>query len=596
MQCPKYIPCSDPEDLSKVFEMIRPEDQPDILKKNTDFRRRANKAVSSVVAQLAPKPVEEQKPSALSQLCSCCKKKKKEDVSEEENQHEEKPPSTQLTPELQNASSQGTEMMKKIFFPALPHLLQDVWVFLEFGITIFAFVFGLLSLDFEDGSKAFNIFYFTLTIISIILAVIDAFIYFFQMDSCAECLKICHAKWKKKNGSADVEEELVFEEEPETKKCCRLSQKKKEKFNTYFELVRNVVSEAILYPLLICDLFDFIVGGVFRNISTDDHINFTLFVVGSLYLILSVYIMRMFLIISSLLSLKRLPKMPNSSGSATSNLRLITWFTFHILCQLITHFILILAVALKIRNENPNFGEQDTVFVSGFLWIVVVLGGLIPMTGIITFFVTNYYYAKEFSISFWIDMMSLLQAPDFTETVFKSGGTEAPGELAQDFVKKSELKKVKKQYERFKSPSWYVKFFFPLRLPVMVVIGLVYTLGLVAYLVSLVLTQNPPTAMSGTVELILFDDIPVTVAFLLCSVVLFVFNIKIIILMAVFLILFVLFVISASLMLIIVVPFIIIFYIPIGFCVGFLQCCRSTFKDLSIFETPGEPINYYNAV
>ena len=582
-----------------MFEMIRPEDQPNILKKNTDFRRRANKAVSSVVAELVPKPVEEKKPSTLSQLCSCCKREEKKDKMEEENQPEEKrkpkPPSTQLTPQLQKASSQGTEMMKKVFFPALPHLLQDLWVVLEFGITIFAFVFGLISLDFEDGSKTFNILYFTLTIISIILAVIDAFIYFVQMGSWVECLKICYAKLKR-NGSSDNEEELVFDEEPETKKCCRLSQKRKEKFNTYFELVRNIVSEAILYPLLICDLFDFIVGGVFRNVSADDHVNFTLFVVGSLYLILSVYIMRMFLIISSLISLKRLPTMPNSSGSAASNLRLISWFTFHVLCQLITHFVLILAVSLKIRNENPNFGEQDTIFISGFLWIVVVLGGLIPMTGIITFFVTNYYYAKEFSISFWIDMMSLLQAPSFTETVFESGGTEAPGELAEDFVKKSELKKVKKQYENFKSPSWYTKFFFPLRLPVLVVIGLVYTLGLVAYLVSLVLTQNNPRGTCGNVQLILFEDIPVTVVFVLCSVVLFAFNIKIIILMVVFLILLVLFIVSVSLMLTIVVPFIILFYIPIGFCVGCLQCYKSTFRDFHIFETPGKPINYYNAV
>lgn len=591
--------CSDPENLEGVFEMMRPEDQPDVLKKDTDFRRRANKAVASVVTEMMPKPEEKEKePSALSKLCSCFERKEKEEKKEKKKPGEKrkpKPPATQLSPQLQKASSQGTKMMKKVFFPALPHLLQDFWVFLEFAITIFAFVFGLLSLDFEDGSKAFNIFYFTLTIISIILALIDGFIYFVQMGSCAECVRICYAKLKKRsNGENNIL--LEIDEETQTKKCCRMSKEKKEKFNTYFELVRNLISEGILYPLLICDLFDFIVGGVFRNVSTDDRLNFTLFVVGSLYLILSVYVMRMFLIIGSLLSLRRLPPMPNASGSGGDNIKLLKWFSGHILCQVITHAILIICVSLKIRNENPNHGEQDGVYVSGFLWAVVVLGGLIPLAGIVSFFITNYYHMKEFSISFWIDMMSLLQAPSFTDTVFQSGGTDAPSELAEDFVKNSELKKVKKHFERYKSPRWYVKYFFPLRLPLLVIMGLVYTLGLVTFLVSLIITQNPPAPTSTTIELVIFEDYPLTAAFFLCAIILFLFNMKIVILMTVFIILLVLFLISATLMIAIMLPIVLLIYLPVGFCVGCLQCCRSTVKEVNIFETPGVSINYYNVV
>ena len=580
--------------------MLRYEDQPDILKKDSSFRRRANKAISGAISGVLPQSQNEEEEEEEDDeeefgLCGCLKRKREGVQEKRRGERKKKPPATHLSPQLQKASSQGIDMMKKVFFPALPHLLQDAWVYLEFGITMFAFIFGLFSLDLNDGSKAFNIVYLTLTIISIVLAVVDCFLYFVQMGSCAECLKICYVKLKRRG--EDGEQELLAMEdgEVEGKRCCKMSKEKKEKFNTYFELVRNIVSEAILYPLLICDLFDFIVGGVFRNISTDDHLNFTLFVVGGLYLILAVYIMRMFLIVGSILSLSRIPTMPNASGSQGNNVRLLRWFSVHILFQILTHALLIVSVALKIRHENPNFGEQDSIFASSFLWINVVLGGVIPFAGILSFFVTNYYHMREFSISFWIEMMAMLQAPSFTDAVFPSEEGQSPSDLAQQFVKDSDLKKVQKQFQRYKSPSWFAKFLFPLRLPLLVAVGSFFVLGLFAFLTSLVLSQNPVSPDGSTVQVVLFDDIPVTVAFFLCGVLLIAFNFKIVLLMMVFFLLCAIFLLGLSVMVAVMLPFVILVYFPIGCCVACVKCCRNTVEEVSIFTQPGIKIDYFSA-
>ena len=587
--------------------MMSREDQPDILKKDSSFRRRANKAISGAIANVLPQPrregegeEEEEEEEGLG-LCGCLKSKKKVGEKESEKkkpgEKKKKPPATQLSPQLQKASSQGVNMMKKLVFPALPHLLQDLWVYLEFGITMFAFVFGLLTLDLSDGSKVFNIVYLTLTIISIALAIIDCFLYFVQMGSCAECLKICYVKLKKRGEEAELELLEVEDGGSERKGCCRMSKEKKEKFNAYFELVRNIISEAILYPLLICDLFDFIVGGVFRNVDSNDHLNFTLFVIGSLYLILAVYIMRMFLIIGSVISLSRIPTtMPNASGSQGNNIRLLKFFSIHILFQIITHALLIISVALKIRHENPNFGEQDTIFASSFLWINVVLGGLLPMVGILSFFVTNYYYMREFSIGFWIEMMAMLQAPSFTDAVFPSEDSESPADLAEQFVKNSELKKVQKQFQRYKSPSWLTKFLFPLRLPLLVTVGMLFVLGLFAFLASLILTQDPVSPTGSTIKVILFDDIPITVAFFLCGLLLMAFNFKIVILMLVFLVLSAVFLVGMCIMVVVMLPFVVLVYFPLGFCFGCTKCCKNTCEEVSVFTTPGTKIDYFNAV
>ena len=58
---------------------------------------------------------------------------------------EESTPSTDLTPEMQKASQQGWSMIKTIVFPALPPVLQDLWVYLELVISIVAFILGLLD-------------------------------------------------------------------------------------------------------------------------------------------------------------------------------------------------------------------------------------------------------------------------------------------------------------------------------------------------------------------------------------------------------------------------------------------------------------------
>ena len=584
----------DPEDLSGIFEVMSYENQPDILKKDSNFRRRANKAISTAITDKKVKEEREERESCFFQLCKCLNKKEKGSEKEKKPGEKKKPPATKLSPQLRKASSQGINMMKKVFFPALPHLLQDIWVYLEFGITMFAFIFGALSLDLKDGSKAFNIVYLILTIISIILAIIDCFLYFVQMGSCVECLKLCSRKCKKRG--EEIEMELLDEFEADEKMgCCRMSKKRKEKFNTYFELVRNIVSEAILYPLLICDLFDFIVGGVFRNVNSDDRINFTLFVVGSLYLILSVYIMRIFLILGTVRSLSRLPKMPNSSGSQVNNILLLKWFSIHILFQVATHALLIISVALKIRHENPNFGEQESIFASSFLWIIIVLGGLIPIVGILTFFVTNYYYMREFTISFWIEMMAMLQAPTFTDTVFQAENGQSPQDFALDFVKDSELKKVQKQFQRFKSPSWLTKFLFPLKLPLLLLIGLLFVLSIFIFLSSLILTQNPISPYGATIEVILFDDIPITVVFFLCCLLLTAFNFKIIVLILLFSVVSTLLLLAATVMLIVMIPFVILIYIPVGCCIACYQCCLGTVKDALIFSPPGPSVNYYSA-
>ena len=510
------------------FNFLPPGKAPEIRHRPT--RERAKQAVFAAYKEITGE-IESEEPTCMDKFYNVCAKR----------QREEKVDKTKLSPQLQKASSQGTNMLKKMFFPSMPALLQDLWVYTELIFTLIAFSLGLVGFINSGGvTRIFSILYLVLAIISVILALIDAFIYFFQLGSCARLFrfiyKYCKAKRQRQHPETDLEQ---GEEEEGNKTCCvylpHLPEKWLTRFNQFFELGRNIVSELIIYPLLIFDLFDFVALGGIRQETTDERINFGLFCIGSFYLFLSVYVMRMFTIIGTMVSMLRLP-LQTADGGKKQYVNFMVQFFIHAIFQLLVHLFTIVAVAAKIRNEDFAVGDDpNALIVSPFLWVTMFLGWIIPLAGVFVFFIVNYYWTKEFSISFWVDMISLLQGQGFAEAVFGGEGISATKEAAEqlvekaehkklspeakertlDFVEKSGLNEVKKQLKTFKSPSFFVKFVHPIRLPFLCILGLLYNVCLIAFGVSIALTVDSQT---GQVHSALSGD-----PFLLASFVVLVF-------------------------------------------------------------------------
>ena len=534
---------------------------------------------------------EEEETTGCCERLKCCRRKAKEKLIKEEE--EEITPSTELTPEMQKASSQGHSMIKEIIFPSLPAVLQDLWVFLELAISIIAFVFGLIDIFPIEDSLAFNYSYLTLATISLILALIDGFIYFFQLGSCARGIRSCRKKFRRKSQEGDdpEEEDEDDDNENEPKKCCRLSKKWKDRFNTWFEFGRNLLTELLLYPLLMFDMVDFITGDGYDLSGTDayDKTDFSLFVFGGFYLILSVYIMRIFMVAGSMISLIRIPTNKATKGDNSDTILLIK-FCAHVLGQIIVHLMVVLVIGAKINNENRSVtanstnssSSDDDTNASPFLITAMVLGWIIPLAGVVVFFVVNYYWMKEFSIGFWLNMISLLQGESFAEAVFGGEGLSATKEKALDFVEKTQYMKVKKQLKRFKAPSVWTKIFFPVRVPVTALSGLLYDIALLAFIACLMLTYK-----NGKVEFAVFsDDIIMTATFMISVTTIILANIHVLILLNVVLLLFVLFISLAVAIVAFVSPFILLIYFPfvafLGYYLLFYECgsCLKTKEHL----------------
>ena len=498
-------------------------------------------------------------------------------------------PSTEITPEMEKASNQGLSMIKSVIFPSLPAVLQDVWVYLELLVSIAAFAFGMVDIfSISSNTLAFKSSLFALATISIILALTDGYVYFFQHGSCARGVRACHRwirKWKH-GGEIDLEGERSAKGDGHTKgkgsKCCKLSKKSSERLNTWFELGRNLITEILLYPLLMFDMFDFITSAVYQPQDSLGRANFGLFVVGGFYLILSVYLMRIFMVASSMISLLRIPSDKTTSGDTSSSL--LVKFCAHVCGQIIVHFMIIMVIGVKIFDENQpsmsgmNFTQTENetfsnmtssmnagINASPFLIIAIILGGLIPLAGVLAFFVVNYYWMKEFSIGFWVNMVSLLRGKSFAQAVFGGEGLSEAKSKVQEFLEKSKHQQVKKQLKRFKTPSFLTKFFFPARIPLTALSGLVYDIILLTFLACLMLTYE-----NGNVKLAVFsgDDV-MTVVFMISATIIILANIHVLILLNIILLGVVLIIVLAVGIALFLSPLVLIVYFPVVIYLGY---------------------------
>ena len=581
--------CSEDE----PFEFLPPELEPKIqpaLKEKAANAMKAEAKLSFTQNLAAPAQLSnkgEDKKARKSRKLSCFpssetkgKKKKK------------KRPATKLSARLKQARSQGFQIMKGILFPSIPAVFQDLWVYTELAITISAFVFGALDTFQSSDPSVYSYVYFILAVISFTLVLTDSYLYFIELGSCARGYKFIRSKLKERSGQQDMDILEDHEGEESSRKWYQLSPKWKQYFNTWFEVIRNTLTELLLYPLLIFDLLSFIVERGYQPSDTMQRADFGLFLMESFYLILSVYIMRTVLVTTSMISLIRLPTDKNDDSTKP----ILIQFSVHMIGQVIVHIMIVLVLAVKINSENPalvstmtngtlNNGtsismedDDSDINASIFLIVAMVTGGIVPLIGSAMFFLANYYWMQQFSISFWVNMISLLQGESFAEAVFGGEGVSSK-EKALEFVQQSQFSKVKKELKKFKSPTLFTKLRFPTQIPGLVLIGILYNTLFLTFIGSLMLTQDQ---VDGSIQLAIFDEDPgLTSLFIISTLTLVVANIHVLLLIntliLVSVVLFVLFIVVLVLSIFLSVTIVLPMLGAIGFSLLMNDICNCLF-------------------
>lgn len=427
----------------------------------------------------------------------------------------------------------GFKLGKQLLFPAMPKSLRDIWVLFELAVTILQFVVACIYTSFRTNI-AYNVSFVVLSIFSVILALIDTFIYFHTLGSCRQCVKAYKNRSLEKEGADNIsgfatdktENHMSLSSgESKTSKAVPKSKTKRDKFkkglNESFEIIRNVVSELLIYPLLIFDLLEIAGSSQLQLNNTETILNFALFIISTFFLIISVYIVRFVILSITMLQLNRIPV---TCLRKQDHVLVITRFLIHVVLQICVHMFCIVAVGVKIQQENRN-NTTDFYIVSPFLWYVIVAGWLIPILGVINYFFVKYYWFKDFSAGLYLDMMSLLQTQGFAEAVFHGKAKDTAKETSKKFLEKIDYISTKVKFEeRQDKGSIVYKFLYPLKIPIFFLFGTLYVLILIAFCACLLLTNDG----MGGFRVSAFDGGSISVALFLAIVFVFIGNLHVV--------------------------------------------------------------------
>ena len=140
-----------------------------------------------------------------------------------------------------------------------------MWVIFEIAIVIVGLVLSIITLYLKKN-KAYNI----MVVVSFILTAID--LLFTLKKSCSEISKA-------------PDPERGEQGDPPENSCIKL------------DVLRLILSEVVFYPILICDIFEIVVGKDFEKTdTTSDRLSISLLARSLLYMFLTVYVARILIL------------------------------------------------------------------------------------------------------------------------------------------------------------------------------------------------------------------------------------------------------------------------------------------------------------
>ena len=338
-------------------------------------------------------------------------------------------------------------------------------------------------------------------------------------------------KWgRKKRRKRKGKEPKVKNKEPldggdeseEEEKKPSFRERARKIFATGSEVVRASLTELLLYPLTILDFFELIESETYMvGEDSGNRINFSLLNIGLFYLVLTVYLIRIFMSLSAIISINRLPKTTDSGYH-----NLLKKFSIHIIGQILVHMIILVMVATKIDSEicvtisgsEVVIGSNGSVFggnvsqevnISPFLYVTIFTGDVIPFLGVLVFFVVNYPALKQFMMGFCIDMMSTIITEDFASTAFKGEGIKNVKKKTAEVHSKVNLYDIRDQFDVYKNVfSLKRKLAYRLTNPLVMLFSGGYFILIVVFLVCHTLGWSDPCDSNSGVTFSTFDERP----------------------------------------------------------------------------------------
>ena len=396
---------------------------------------------------------------------------------------------------LRKGSEAGRAIFQEIIFPLIRPFTRDLIAISEFLVGLIGLILSIVS--FSLGSNAvYNILHFALAILSILLGFTDMIVSLKFSAAFAKVIKKlrnCSLGQPGNDTEANQNQKDEYPKEPSFLKKG-------------WDTGRILVSEAILYPLLICDLIKFIVGKGYEVNEPIDMVTLVLFILSSASLIFYVYIVRLGVLIAMVFHLQKSrtldPKQKEAlaewsakngittdenvdSTAATKARHFQIYFIYHVMGQMASQVMMIVAVSLKIADDNKDRTLESPLHISNALWFMLVAGYVMPFLGILSFFIPTLYWVYEYENGLCLDFLSLLNMPGIDHVLFPDGEEmkEAYESIQKIASKLNNRNKLREYFEELRSVGFCTKVSYAFRNPFLVAACLAYSIAQLIFVI-----------------------------------------------------------------------------------------------------------------
>ena len=315
-----------------------------------------------------------------------------------------------------------------------------------------------------------------------------------------------------RDAEGDAESSTSYQLLDDTKGDAKSKGKCLRYFKNLFDFCRTWIAELILYPLLICDMLEFITGQGWKNESATDRLGFALFVISSGGLVVYVYIVRLLILFGMIYHVKKgrsiKQEESDSGGDSASAFWFQLYFYIHVFGQMLVQILMLIGIGAKIQYDNPppnttvnltNTDDNDSasVYIGPFLWYMIVSGYILPFLGLLTFFVVTYYWVQEFPIGICLDMLRLLIPTTGSADSIRNlkGEIKAPSDKTSKIERYVRYADLNKDFRNMRGKSWFrVKFAYPCKSPMLVFLCIAYFAIQLGFAACAVLTDSMFTA------------------------------------------------------------------------------------------------------
>ena len=376
--------------------------------------------------------------------CTCCNKK-----------------AELIFKSIRRAKTQGWAMFKRTAFPLVRNIVRFVWIAFELITAVVGFALSIASTLRQDPAEIFNYVHLGLTALSIALAMVDLL----TNLRCRQC----------RQGY-----DIAPEQASCSRRWCACCSK-------YTDIVRMLLAEALIYPLIVCDLFEIVTGRGFEGRTVTNRISFTLFILSCFSFVLYVFVARIVFLGGIIVKIQRVRMRDTFAQSyketySISALLYQLTFLLHLLFQMVTQVLALIAIGACIYFENRHFyddGNTDTsIRVSAPLWAMMVVGYITPVIGFFSFFLVTYYWAQEFPVALCLDMIScwkMKRGPDDFINIHEK--IQHPqDDMLKTISKFLDLKELELNFKKMHGENWCIKFSYPFRTPAIATVCTIYAI------------------------------------------------------------------------------------------------------------------------